>query len=87
MTLTAVKFQMNRHKAVRGGAHTRYLATTLPFVFRVAINRIIITSSYRFTLHRGSYMSSHFFNLLNGLGEKDKLRGVPSILSPFSQRV
>ena len=39
----------------------------------------IITDSYR-----GSYMSAHvLLNLLNELGKRDKMRGLPSILSLF----
>ena len=35
-------------------------------------------------LYRGSYMSAHvLFNLLNELGKRDKMRGLPSILSLF----
>ena len=38
--------------------------------------------------NRGSYMSAHvLLNLLNELGKRDKMRGLPSILSLFSQRV
>ena len=38
--------------------------------------------------HRGSYMSAHvLLNLLNELRKRDKMRGLPSILSLFSQRV
>ena len=38
--------------------------------------------------YRGSYMSAHvLLNLLNGLRKRDKMRGLPSILSLFSQRV
>ena len=34
--------------------------------------------------YRGSYMSDHFLlNLLNELGKRDKMRGLPSILSRF----
>ena len=34
--------------------------------------------------HRGSYMSAHvLLNLLNELGKRDKMRGLPSILSLF----
>ena len=34
--------------------------------------------------HRGSYMSDHvLLNLLNELGKRDKMRGLPSILSLF----
>ena len=36
------------------------------------------------SLHRGSYMSAHvLLNLLNELGKRDKMRGLPSILSLF----
>ena len=36
------------------------------------------------TLHRGSYMSAHvLLNLLNELGERNQMRGLPSILSLF----
>ena len=36
------------------------------------------------SLNRGSYMSAHvLLNLLNELGRRDKMRGLPSILSPF----
>ena len=35
-------------------------------------------------IHRGSYMSAHvLLNLLNELGKRDKMRGLPSILSLF----
>ena len=35
-------------------------------------------------IHRGSYMSAHvLLNLLNELGKRDKMRGLPSILSVF----
>ena len=35
--------------------------------------------------HRGSYMSAHvLLNLLNELGKRDKMRGLPSILSLFA---
>ena len=35
-------------------------------------------------INRGSYMSVHvFLNLLNELGKRDKMRGLPSILSLF----
>ena len=37
-----------------------------------------------FVVHRGSYMSAHvILNLLNELGERDKMRGLPSILFLF----
>ena len=36
------------------------------------------------TINRGSYMSAHvLLNLLNELGKRDKMRGLPSILSLF----
>ena len=35
-------------------------------------------------INRGSYMSAHvLLNLLNELGTRDKMRGLPSILSLF----
>ena len=35
-------------------------------------------------IDRGSYMSAHvLLNLLNKLGKRDKMRGLPSILSLF----
>ena len=35
-------------------------------------------------LHRGSFMSAHvLLNVLNELGKRDKMRGLPSILSLF----
>ena len=40
------------------------------------------------SLNRGSYMSAHILlNLINELRKRDKMRGLPSILSLFSQRV
>ena len=39
---------------------------------------------YTFNIYRGSYMSVHvLLNLLNELGKRDKMRGLPSILSLF----
>ena len=36
------------------------------------------------SLNRGSYMSAHvLLNLLNELGKRDKMRGLPSLLSLF----
>ena len=38
----------------------------------------------KYQIHRGSYMSAHvLLNLLNELGKRDKMRGLPSILSHF----
>ena len=48
--------------------------------------RWVISSSPYFKpyKYRGSYMSAHvLLNLLNELGKKDKMRGLPSILSLF----
>ena len=47
-----------------------------------------VNTSYPVGLHndryRGSYMSAHvLLNLLNELGKRDKMRGLPSILSLF----
>ena len=37
-----------------------------------------------YVINRGSYMSAHvLLNLLNELGKRDKMRGLPSILSLF----
>ena len=37
-------------------------------------------------VHRESYMSAHvLLNLLNELGKRDKMRGLPSILSLFRE--
>ena len=47
---------------------------------------ILISTRPRFRgeLNRGSYMSAHvLLNLLNELGKRDKMRGLPSILSLF----
>ena len=47
------------------------------------------SNSYKHThinchINRGSYMSAHvLLNLLNELGKRDKLRGLPSILYLF----
>ena len=38
-------------------------------------------------INRGSYMSAHvLLNLLNELGKRDKMRGLPSILSLFRNK-
>ena len=40
--------------------------------------------SIHIRLYRGSYMSAHvLLNLLNELGKRDEMRGLPSILSLF----
>ena len=39
-------------------------------------------------VYRGSYMSAHvLFILLNELGKRDKMRGLPSILSLFRNEI
>ena len=39
------------------------------------------------TINRGSYMSAHvLLNLLNELGKRDKMRGLPSIVSLFRNK-
>ena len=44
----------------------------------------VLFSKLRHNLHRGSNMSAHvLLNLLNELGKRDKMRGLPSILSLF----
>ena len=52
------------------------------------VHSIIVSSSNthntNVSLNRGSYMSAHvLLNLLNELGKRDKMRGLPSILSLF----
>ena len=42
------------------------------------------TISMKCLINRGPYMSAHvLLNLLNKLGKRDKMRGLPSILSLF----
>ena len=44
----------------------------------------VALSCWSHILHKGSYMSAHvLLNLLNELGQRDKMRGLPSILSLF----
>ena len=44
----------------------------------------LVYDSWLVTLHRVSYMSAHvLLNLLNELGKRNKMRGLPSILSLF----
>ena len=44
----------------------------------------VIHSEYEKVIHRGSYMSAHvLLSLLNKLGKRDKMQGLPSILSFF----
>ena len=44
-----------------------------------------LLSIYYVNMYRGVYLSAHvLFNLLNELGKRDKMRGLTSILSLFS---
>ena len=46
--------------------------------------RVLSILSVLWCINRRSYMSAHvLLNLLNELGERDKMRGLPSILSLF----
>ena len=48
------------------------------------VNLIAACAVTQAILNRGSYMSAHvLLNLLNELGKRDKMRGLPSILSLF----
>ena len=48
------------------------------------ITTLLCTSGLSILIHIGSYMSAHvLLNLLNELGKRDKMRGLPSILSLF----
>ena len=43
-----------------------------------------LVEDMNYVINRGSYMSAFvLFNLLNELGKRDKMRGLPSILSLF----
>ena len=48
------------------------------------VGRVLCEELLEKVIYRGSYMSDHvLFNLLNELGKRDKMRGLPSILSLF----
>ena len=50
----------------------------------VSIDVEICKNIFAYNLYRGSYMTAHVLsNLLNELGKRDKMRGLPSILSRF----
>ena len=55
--------------------------------FITVVNHCLFMLSLYFKVHvlnRGSYMSAHvLLNLLHELGKRDKMRGLPSILSLF----
>ena len=64
-----------------------YTTSSLSILLYSVISLPATTLYDNHTLHRGSYMSAHvLLNLLNELGKRDKMRGLPSILS-LSQRV
>ena len=51
---------------------------------RLTSARMLVRLYRLLLIHRGSYMSAHvLLNLLNELGKRDKMRGLPSILSLF----
>ena len=59
-----------------------YLPYTRVRNYTVQLNVTDLVIGYE--KHRGSYMSAHvLLNLLNELGKRDKMRGLPSILSLF----
>ena len=73
---------------------------TCSFVCLLTINETVLVFSSNdvnynifillglYMLYTGSYMSDPvLLNLLNELGKRDKIQGLPSILSLFSQRV
>ena len=72
---------------------TGFVATRLKIFKHVMSSNVLLITMYLILescnlLYRGSYMSAHvLLNLLNELGKRDKMRGLPSILSLFSQRV
>ena len=50
-------------------------------IFSLCAQRCLVR---RHMINRGSYMSAHvLLNLLNELGKRDKMRGLPNILSLF----
>ena len=57
--------------------------TSISFQSTHPIGRVYRTSA----LNRGSYMSAHvLLNLINELRKRDKMRGLPSILSLFRNK-
>ena len=57
-------------------------------MYRHAFDAVSIVLFFlTFHLHRGSYLSAHvLFNLLNELRKSNKMRGLPSHLSPFHRK-
>ena len=55
--------------------------------FQGILKGFIFIVPFMVYLYRGSYMSAHvLLNLLNELGKRDKMRGLPSILSLFRNK-
>ena len=55
-------------------------------VIKILVHRHVYSCGMYFfkNVNRGSYMSAHvLLNLLNELGKRDKMRGLPSVLSLF----
>ena len=63
------------------------ISTTSPCIVPISLSSSVLFSSINGLfpwLYRRSYMSAHvLLNLLNELGKRDKMRGLPSILSLF----
>ena len=57
-------------------------STANKYIFKDGLISQYFTALYM--IDRGSYMSAHvLLNLLNELGKKDKMPGLPSVLSLF----
>ena len=56
----------------------------MPVVMHTCIRMQNLIKIYHHGVHRGSYMSAHvLLNLFNELRKRDKMRGLPSIISLF----
>ena len=75
----------NPHKIVASGKLADLLLTLLVNnMLTLGILQVIQIRLSRSVINRGSYMSAHvLLILLNELGKRDKMRGLPSILSLF----
>ena len=63
--------------------YVRYMNLIIIKKWSFWLSSFSLTTALRL-FHRGSYMSAHvLLNLLNELGKRDKMRGLPSILSLF----
>ena len=61
-----------------------YLSILLRCCNKNKTKMFIKRPTQKIEINRGSYMSAHvLLNLLNKLGKRDKVRGLPSILSLF----